>query len=108
MADDMDRMFEEFGFGRPWGRPLWRETGAEGWAPDVDVFQKDNQLTIQADLPGLKQNEVTVEVTEDAVTIQGERKREHEEKREGFFRSERSYGSVYRVIPLPEGAITDQ
>ena len=49
-----------------------------------------------------------VEVTEDAVTIQGERRREHEEERGGVYRSERSYGSFYRAIPLPEGAMTDQ
>jgi HSP20 family protein len=108
MADEMDRMFDDFGLGRRWASPLWRETSAAAWAPDIDVVQKNNELTIRADLPGLKKDEVSVEVTDDAVTIQGERKREHEEEREGFYRSERSYGSFSRVIPLPEGAITDQ
>ena len=108
MADELDRMFEDFGLGRRGIRPGWRETAAEIWAPDVEVYQKNNELTIRADLPGLSRDEVTVEVTDDAVTIQGERKREHEEEREGFYRSERSYGSFYRVIPLPEGAMTDQ
>ena len=115
-ADEMDRVFEDFGFGRSWLSPSWRESGfgggrereLGGFAPQVDVFQKNNELTIRADLPGLKKDEVSVEVTDDAVTIQGERKREHEEEREGFYRSERSYGGFYRVIPLPEGAITDQ
>jgi HSP20 family protein len=78
------------------------------WAPEVEVFQKNNELTIKADLPGLRKDEVSVELTDDAVTIQGERKREHEEEREGVYSSERSYGSFYRVIPLPEGAITEQ
>src|SRR5262245_11210525 len=108
MADQMDRMFEDFGVGSRWMRPLWRETGVEAWAPQIDVFQKNNELTIRADLPGLKREEVTVEITDDAVAIQGERKREHEEEREGYYRSERSYGSFYRVIPLPEGTITEQ
>ena len=53
-------------------------------------------------------DDVKVEVTEDAVTVQGERRREHEEERGGVYRSERSYGSFYRVIPLPDGAIPDQ
>lgn len=108
MADEMDRMFDDFGLGRRGGRSMWRETGAEVWAPDVEVFQKNNELIIRADLPGLKRDEVSVEVTDDAVTLRGERKREHEEEREGFYRSERSYGSFYRVVPVPDGAMTDQ
>jgi HSP20 family molecular chaperone IbpA len=83
MADEMDQMFENFGLGRRWSSPLWGETGMEAWAPDIDVFQKNNELTIRADLPGLKRDEVSVEVTDDAITIQGERKQEKEEEREG-------------------------
>jgi HSP20 family protein len=108
MADDMDRVFENFGFGRRLARSLWRETGAEMWAPEIDVFQRNNELTIRADLPGLKREDVTVDITEDEVCIQGERKHEREEQREGYYRSERGYGSFSRVITLPEGAITDQ
>jgi HSP20 family protein len=108
MADQMDRMFDDFGLGRRWASPLWGDTGVEAWAPEIDVFQKNNELTVRADLPGLKREDVTVDITDDAVTIQGERKREHEEEREGFYRSERSYGSFCRVVPLPEGAIAEQ
>jgi HSP20 family protein len=112
MADQMDQMFEDFGLGRRWTSPLLRETGREtgqdAWAPDIDVFQKDNELTIRVDLPGLKREDVTVDIAEDAVTIQGERKHEHEEEREGYYRSERTYGSFYRVIPLPQGVIPEQ
>ena len=107
MADEMDRMFDDFGLGR-WTSPLWRETGADAWAPDIDVFQKNNELHIRADLPGLKREDVTVDITDDALTIQGERRREREEEREGFYRSERSYGGFCRVVPLPEGAIAEQ
>ncbi len=77
-------------------------------APEIDVFQKNNELTIRADLPGMKKDEVSVDITDDAITIRGERKRESEEDRDGFYRSERSYGSFCRVIPLPEGAMTEQ
>ena len=107
-ADEMDRMLDDFGIARRWGGPLGRETSAAAWAPDVDVFQKNNELTIRVDLPGLKKDEISVEITDNAVTIQGERKRQHEEEKEGFYRSERSYGSFDRTIPLPEGAITEQ
>ena len=108
MADEMDRMFEDFGLGRRLARPFSRETGTGIWAPDVEVFQKNNELTIRADLPGLKREDVTVDITDNDVCIQGERKHEKEEEREGYYRSERGYGSFSRVIPLPEGAITDQ
>jgi HSP20 family protein len=104
----MDRMFDDFGFIRRRTAPFWSETGADEWAPEVEVFQKDDQLTVKADLPGLKKDEVSVEVTDNAVIIQGERKQEHEEEREGFYRSERTYGTFRRLIPLPEGALTDQ
>ena len=62
---------------------------------------------MRADLPGLTKDDVKVEVTGDAVIISGERKSEHEERGEGFYRSERSYGSFYRRLPLPEGASAD-
>jgi HSP20 family protein len=108
LADEMDRMFEDLGFGQRVGRPSWRESGLQAWTPQVEVSQRNNELTIKADLPGLKRDEVSVDITDDEVTIQGERKREHEEEHEGVYRSERSYGSFYRSIPLPEGAITEQ
>ena len=108
-ADEVDRMFGDFGFGigRPFGRaPGFADTMT--WAPQIEVSQQNNELVIRADLPGLNKDDVKVDVTDDAITLQGERKHEHEEERGGVYRSERSYGSFYRVIPLPEGAITDQ
>jgi HSP20 family protein len=109
-AEEMDRTFEDFGFGRgllsPWGSGRWRGMGLdEGmWSPTVEVFQRDDRLVVRADLPGLTKDDVQVEVTDDALTIRGERRHEHEEHREGYYHSERSYGSFRRRIPLPEGA----
>jgi HSP20 family protein len=114
-ADEMDQLFDDFGLGRGlfgprlgfrWPRPLLHRT--EGWLPDVEMLQRNNQLVIRADLPGLAKDDVKIEITEDAVTIQGERRREHEEEKAGVYRSERSYGTFSRVIALPQGAITDQ
>jgi HSP20 family protein len=106
-TEEMDRMFDDFGFGRRAALGP-RTAGAELWAPQVDVFQRNHELVVTADLPGLKKDDVKVDVTDDAITIQGERRAEHEEERAGVYRSERSYGSFYRVVPLPEGAMTDQ
>jgi len=117
-AEEMDRLFDDFGLNgwlvprtaRNMGRSWWRGPGAEwdSWAPDVEVIQRGDQLLVRADLPGLNREEVKIDITDDTLTIQGERKREHEEERDGVYRSERSYGSFRRVVPLPEGAITDQ
>ena len=117
-ADEMDRVFDDFGFGRSslmprmrgrWLEP-WRELGTEWeeWTPAIDVLHRDNELVVRADLPGLTKDDIKVDVTEDGIIIQGERKREQKEEREGVYRSERSYGSFTRVIPLPEGTMTDQ
>jgi len=101
-TEEMERFFEEFGTGREW--LTWpREWGEDRWRPDIEMFEKDGQLTVRADLPGLTKNDIKVEVTDEALTIHGERKKEHEEKGEKFYRCERSYGSFYRVVPLPEG-----
>jgi HSP20 family protein len=98
-TDEMDRMFQGAG-----GR---REEAAL-WSPAVEVIERDGKLEVVADLPGIKESDVKVQVTDEGLVIQGERKREHEEKRDGFYRSERSYGQFYRLIPLPEGANLDQ
>jgi HSP20 family protein len=108
-ADEMDRLFDDFTGGRRrLTTPSWAATAADTWAPSIDVFQKNNELTIRADLPGMKKDDVTVEITDDAVIVQGERRREREEEREGIYTSECSYGSFSRVVPLPEGAITEE
>ena len=96
----------------PFQREPWhtRATGqgtTTVWTPQIETFQRGDQFVVRADLPGLKKEDVNVEVADDALTIQGERRQEREENREGYYRSERSYGSFYRVVPLPEGVITE-
>ena len=103
-SNEMDRLFEGFGF-----RPRFFETPVETalWAPNVEVLEKEGKLLVRADLPGLTKDDVKVGVTDDVLTLDGERKQEKEEKREGYFRSERSYGAFYRAIPLPDGVKAD-
>lgn len=103
MQEDMDRVFGRLGMGR-WPS-LWGDQAE--WSPAIDVFQRGDELVVRVDLPGLSRDDLTVEVGEDSLTISGERRSEHEERQEGMFTSERAYGSFCRVIPLPEGAVTD-
>lgn len=113
LADQMDRFFEDFGFGRG-GSPSraaggsGRGLGQRAWAPQVEVRQRGNDLVVCADLPGLKREDVNVEVRDDVLILQGERRHEHQDEQEGWYRSERSYGSFYRTIPLPEGTDPEQ
>ena len=110
---DMERFFEDFdGFRLPnfFGRnfePFRIEFDNVEWTPQIEMLQNNGQLVVRADLPGMTKDDVKVELTNDMLTISGERKQEKEEKREGFYRSERSYGSFYRQIPLPEGVKTE-
>jgi HSP20 family protein len=97
MSEEMDRVFQEFGLERDGESKV-------GWSPAIEVVAKDGKLNIRAELPGLSSDEVKVETTNDALTIQGERKVEREENQGGVRRSERQYGFFYRSIPLPEGA----
>jgi HSP20 family protein len=103
---ELDRLFEQpFGAGFNW--PSFRALAfpkGDGWAPQIDVFERDNRLVTKVDLPGLKKEEVKVEVRDGYLTVSGERKTETEEKKDNVYRSERSYGSFYRAVPLPEGA----
>src|SRR5215471_2621983 len=104
-ADEMDRMFEGFGF--PSMERLGPWTPVEHFSPEVEIFERNGKLVVRADLPGLTKDDVKVDIAEDAIVLEGERKYEHEEKEEGLYRSERSYGQFRRQIPLPEGTKTD-
>jgi HSP20 family protein len=79
------------------------ETFEAGWVPEMEVFEKNNLLTVRLDVPGLKKEELTVHVTEGVLTVEGERRRETEEEKNEWHRRERTYGRFYRTVPLPEG-----
>jgi HSP20 family protein len=105
MTTDFDRFFE--GAAWPWFQgPAFRarpRAEVATWVPGIDVFQRDNRLVTRVDLPGMKKEEVKVEVTNGYLVVSGERKNEAEEKTENFYRCEREYGHFYRAVPLPEG-----
>jgi HSP20 family protein len=100
LGEEMGRAFSSTQFGGGAGE-------IDGWSPAIEITEREGKMIVHADLPGINKDDVKVEVTQDTLTIQGERKREHEEQRRGFHRCERSYGSFYRSIPLPAGANPD-
>jgi HSP20 family protein len=99
MSEEMDRTFGSF-FGQA-GR------GSGTWFPAIEVTEQNGQLQVHADLPGIKPEDVKVEVTNDSLVLRGERKSENEQRSGGTYRSERRYGEFYREIPLPEGVNPD-
>jgi HSP20 family protein len=116
-AEEMDRLFEDFGLEAGWFMPRLFTRGRQllgrepefapaEWTPRIEVFERENEFVVRADLPGMTREDVKVEVTRDHVTLEGERKQEKEEKREGYFYGECRYGAFYRVIPLPEDVDT--
>ena len=99
LTEEMDRAFAS-SFG------LSRESGA--WSPAIDVREREGNLEIDAELPGLNKEDVRVECTDEGIIIEGEKKREEQKEEGGWRRTERSYGHFYRMVALPEGAQTDK
>ena len=113
MGEDLLEPFRDFGdletemhrlFGRPLlpSRWLLPKNGGQ-WLPEVDITEEKDRIIVTADLPGMKQEEIAVEVSDGVLTIQGERKRESETKDAKTYRVERSYGSFLRSFTLPAG-----
>ncbi|MGN8545095.1 Hsp20/alpha crystallin family protein [Bradyrhizobium sp. 13971] len=100
---EIDRVFDSFTRGLP---SLDFKTSS-GLAPNMDIAETDRDIEITAELPGLEQKDVQVNLADDVLTIKGEKKAEKEEKDKNYFRMERSYGSFYRSVQLPPGVNAD-
>lgn len=83
------------------------EGAAHGWTPSVDLVRRDDALVLRADIPGIKPDEVKIEVEDDVLTVSGEHSEEKEERKERYMRRERRYGSFSRSMVLPKGVKTD-
>ena len=79
----------------------------EMWSPRIEVSQRDGKFVVRAELPGMNKDDVRAEVRDDTLILEGERRQELKEDREGYFLTERSYGRFYRAIPLPPGVKAD-
>jgi HSP20 family protein len=100
--DDLRRKFEE-DIVRPVTRAIYGHIPEEqkGWAPPIDIFEEGDVLKVKVELPGMKQEDIDVSLSDDTLTIKGERKQESNVKDEDYHRSEIAYGSFYRTIALP-------
>ena len=100
--EELERRFEDV-FGRPFLPSVWRRLPVEerGWAPAIEVFEKEDKFVVKAELPGMKEEDIDVSVIGDTLTLKGERKAETEVKEEDYYCCERSYGSFFRSIDLP-------
>ncbi|WP_454621087.1 Hsp20/alpha crystallin family protein [Bradyrhizobium cenepequi] len=109
LRNEIDRLFDDVGNGF-WGRPLRSLTRFERYlpktfaaAPAVDVTESDKAYEITAELPGLDEKNIEVNVADGGITIKGEKKEETEEKKKDYYVSERRYGAFERYFALPEG-----
>ena len=99
-ATDFNRLFTS----------LFEPTNGAGqrWMPAMDLVEAEDHFVLKADLPGLTEDDVAIEVQDNVLSISGERKGEYERKERGFYRLERSFGKFSRTLTLPEGIDADR
>jgi HSP20 family protein len=103
LQSDMSRLFDSFFGGR-----TANGGSARRWIPAMDLVETEDHLVLRADLPGIDEKDLEIEVKDGVLTVSGERKAEHEEKSEGFYRAERAFGHFSRSLSLPDGIDADQ
>jgi HSP20 family protein len=103
LQSEMNRLFNTF-FDTP---ATSGNGGARRWIPSMDLVETESHYVLRADLPGLGEEDVSIELEDTVLTVSGERKSEHEEKKEGFHRVERSFGTFRRSLTLPDGVDAD-
>lgn len=105
LQQQVNRLFEEtFGPSFPGEETL----GVSTWAPSCDIYETDNEIVLKAELPGVKKEDVKVDIENNVLTLRGERKFEEETKKENFVRIERSYGNFLRSFSLPTAVDTSK
>lgn len=102
--NDINKLFS------PLSRWMGRDAGLfeREWKPSIDVYDSDNDILVNVDMPGMKKEEIDVSIHGDLLTIKGEKKRENEVRKEDYCRSERFYGSFNRTIQLPSEVEQDK
>ena len=109
--EGVEKRFEDF-LRKPFSLagPAWwpglKEVGGE-IAPSIDIYEEGDDVVVKAELPGMKKEDIEVNLSDDSITISGEKKKEEKVERKGYFRHERSYGSFARSFSLPSEVRTD-
>lgn len=101
LQEEMNRLFSSF------SRNLEDDLMSGAWTPSVDIFENKDQVVLEAELPGMKPEDVNISIENNVLTIQGERKFEKKEERDNYHRIERRYGSFTRSFTLPPTVDTD-
>jgi len=105
IQDEINRLFD-MSLGR---RPFDRAGLFEGeWAPAVDVLEDENKVVVKAELPGMSDKDIDVNILNNTLTIKGEKKKEEEKKDQSYYRLERSYGAFQRSVTLPSAVAADK
>jgi HSP20 family protein len=104
IQNEMNRLFNTY-FEQP--TPSGRGAGGRRWVPAMDLVETTDHYVLRADLPGLSDDDVNVQLEDKVLTISGERKAEHEAEQEGYYRLERAFGEFSRSLTLPEGIDPD-
>jgi len=105
LQNEMNRMFGTF-FDTPTGAVSGN--GVRRWMPAMDLVETEEHFVLRADLPGMGEEDISIEVQDSTLTLSGERKAEHESNDEGYYRLERASGAFTRSLTLPEGVDAEQ
>lgn len=107
LQQEMNRLFNTFFDVPAGGATTGGNGGARRWVPAMDLVETDEHFVLRADLPGMSHDDVDLSLEDNVLTLSGERKSEHEERGEGFYRVERASGAFSRSLTLPEGVDGD-
>jgi HSP20 family protein len=102
LQSEMNRLFNNL-FDTPPQNGGGGQAAVRRWIPAMDLVETQDEFVLRADLPGLSEGDVNVELEDNVLTVSGERRSEHEERKEGYFRVERASGAFSRSLTLPEG-----
>ena len=103
IQSEMNRLFNTFFEAGPGQGGNGGGSTLRRWIPPMDLVETEDDFVLRADLPGLTEGDVKIELEDNVLTVSGERKAEHEERKEGYYRVERASGSFSRSLTLPEG-----
>jgi HSP20 family protein len=102
IRDEINRLFD-----MTIGRPPFEGWELSEWGPAVDVYEENDKVIVEAQLPGMTDKDVDVSIVDNTLAIKGERKKEEERKEENYYRRETAYGAFHRSIPLPAAVASE-